>query len=85
MALTHQEDSIHKEDSIPQRGLQHPERSRMLFSHHSHSGQFCDHAENTLEEMVQAAIKHEFRVFALTEHAPRDRVEDLYPGEVCFG
>lgn len=28
----------------------------MTFSHHSHSGQFCAHAKNTLEEMVQSAI-----------------------------
>jgi len=54
----------------------------MPFSHHSHSGQFCGHATNTLEEMVQTAIGHKMTVFALTEHMPRDREEDLYPEEV---
>ncbi|KAI9774548.1 MAG: histidinolphosphatase [Geoglossum simile] len=54
----------------------------MTFSHHSHSGQFCLHAQNTLEEMVQAAISQKFRVFALTEHMPRDRHCDLYPEEI---
>ncbi|KAF2836067.1 histidinol phosphate phosphatase H [Patellaria atrata CBS 101060] len=52
----------------------------MPFSHHSHSGQFCAHAKNTLEEMVQAAISRGFETFALTEHIPRDN-DDLYPEE----
>ena len=52
----------------------------MPFSHHSHSGQFCAHAKNTLEEMVQAAIARRMRSFALTEHMPRHK-EDFYPEE----
>lgn len=52
----------------------------MPYSHHSHSGQFCGHAQNTLEEMVQTAIAKGFHVFSLTEHIPRPR-EDFYPGE----
>ena len=53
----------------------------MPFSHHSHSGQFCGHGENTLEEVVQAAIDKKMQVFALTEHMPREE-RDLYPEEV---
>jgi histidinol-phosphatase (PHP family) len=53
----------------------------MPFSHHSHSGQFCGHAVNTLEEMVQTAIAQKFHTFCLTEHIPRAK-EDLYPEEV---
>lgn len=53
----------------------------MPFSHHSHSGQFCSHGKNTLEEMVQGAIKRKMQVFALTEHMPREQ-GDLYPEEV---
>lgn len=56
----------------------------MPFSHHSHSGQFCKHAKGTLEEVVQEAIRQKFRVYGLTEHVPRYRVEDLYPEEVCI-
>ncbi|MCJ1302921.1 histidinolphosphatase [Hypocenomyce scalaris] len=56
----------------------------MPFSHHSHSGQFCGHAKNTLEEMVQTAITRKMQVFTLTEHMPRDQDEDLYPGEADF-
>ncbi|KAF2275663.1 histidinol phosphate phosphatase H [Westerdykella ornata] len=52
----------------------------MPFSHHSHSGQFCAHAENTLEEVVQQVISKGFRVLALTEHIYRPE-EDFYPEE----
>ncbi|KAF2673448.1 histidinol phosphatase [Microthyrium microscopicum] len=53
----------------------------MVYSHHSHSGQFCMHAKGNLEEMVQAAIARGMSTYALTEHMPRD-IEDLYPEEV---
>ena len=52
-------------------------------SHHSHSGQFCGHAQDNLEEVIQAAIARGFHSFALTEHIPRELV-DFYPEEVCF-
>ena len=52
----------------------------MPYSHHSHSGQFCGHAKDTLEEVVQTAINKGFHTFALTEHIPRP-YEDFYPGE----
>jgi histidinol-phosphatase (PHP family) len=52
----------------------------MPHSHHSHSGQFCSHATNTLEEMVQQAISLHMDTFALTEHIPRHD-SDLYPEE----
>lgn len=54
----------------------------MPFSHHSHSGQFCNHGENTLEEMVETAIERKMDVYCLTEHMPREQ-QDLYPEEVC--
>lgn len=54
----------------------------MPFSHHSHSGQFCPgHAKDSLEEVLQAAIRKKMRVFCLTEHMPRG-AEDFYPEEV---
>ncbi|KAH9868830.1 hypothetical protein J1614_007905 [Plenodomus biglobosus] len=52
----------------------------MPYSHHSHSGQFCGHAQNSLEEVVKTAIAKGFHTFALTEHVPRPR-EDFYPEE----
>lgn len=54
----------------------------MPFSHHSHSGQFCHHAEDSLEDIIQAAISKGMIVFALTEHIPRYHQEDLYPDEI---
>ncbi|KDE09183.1 histidinol-phosphatase (PHP family) [Microbotryum lychnidis-dioicae p1A1 Lamole] len=53
----------------------------MAISHHSHSGQFCLHANGTLEQVVQTAIAKGFTTFGLTEHVPRSRVQDLYPEE----
>ena len=54
----------------------------MPFSHHSHSGQFCGHAVDSLEDVVKRAVEMKMEVFALTEHMPRDQIEDLYPEEV---
>ncbi|WVQ71239.1 hypothetical protein IAR50_000764 [Cryptococcus sp. DSM 104548] len=53
----------------------------MPHSHHSHSGQFCRHAKDTLKDVVLEAIRQGFEVFGLSEHAPRYRVEDLFPEE----
>ncbi|CUS10819.1 unnamed protein product [Tuber aestivum] len=55
----------------------------MPFSHHSHSGQFCLHAQDDLEQMILAAIGKGMIVFSLTEHMPRDCLEDLYPEETA--
>ncbi|KAL8854936.1 MAG: hypothetical protein Q9221_000132 [Calogaya cf. arnoldii] len=52
----------------------------MPFSHHSHSGQFCAHAKDTLEDVVKAAIAKNMHILALTEHMPREQ-QDLYPEE----
>ncbi|TIA91267.1 hypothetical protein E3P99_01166 [Wallemia hederae] len=53
----------------------------MPFSHHSHSGEFCRHAKGTLDQVVRSAVDKQFRLFGLSEHAPRYRTEDLYPEE----
>lgn len=57
-------------------------KDQMPFSHHSHSGEFCGHGENRLEEVLLQAIARKMDVFAMTEHMPR-REQDLYPEEVC--
>lgn len=54
----------------------------VMFSHHSHSGQFCAHAKGSLEDVVLEAIRQGFTTYALTEHMPRYRADDLYPEEV---
>eukprot|EP00730_Choanoeca_flexa_P013331 TRINITY_DN5205_c0_g1_i2.p1 TRINITY_DN5205_c0_g1~~TRINITY_DN5205_c0_g1_i2.p1 ORF type:complete len:294 (+),score=58.67 TRINITY_DN5205_c0_g1_i2:69-950(+) len=56
-----------------------------MWSFHSHSGQFCKHAANTLEEMIQQAIDLGFTHYGLSEHMPRHRQCDLYPEELELG
>lgn len=53
-----------------------------MWSHHSHSGQFCAHARGTLEEVVTEAIRAGFSHYGLSEHVPRYQLDDLYPEEV---
>ena len=56
------------------------------FSYHGgHSGEFCDHAKSTLEEVVDTAIARGFTHYGLSEHCPRYREADLYPGEEAVG
>ena len=38
--------------------------------HGGHSGQYCCHAEDTLEEIVLAYIEHGYTWVGLTEHMP---------------
>ncbi len=57
----------------------------MAFTMHSHSGQFCDHAQDTLEAVVQRAVAVGFTTMGLTEHMPRTAVSDLYPEELSGG
>ena len=52
----------------------------MPFSHHSHSGEFCGHASNSLEEVVKATIEKGMTTFCMTEHIHREWI-DFYPGE----
>lgn len=49
--------------------------------HGGHSGQFCNHAKDTLEEVVQAYIAQGFAWVGLTEHMPPSGEEFLYPEE----
>jgi histidinol-phosphatase (PHP family) len=49
--------------------------------HGGHSGQYCNHALNTLEEMVQAYIAKGFSWVGLTEHMPPADDALLYPEE----
>ncbi|KAL8829727.1 MAG: hypothetical protein Q9170_006046 [Blastenia crenularia] len=56
----------------------------MPYSHHSHSGQYCAHARDNLEDVIKAAIEKNMQIFALTEHMPREQ-RDLYPEEIEAG
>ncbi|WFD45051.1 histidinol-phosphatase [Malassezia psittaci] len=52
-----------------------------MHSHHSHSGEFCEHARCSLDEVVAQAHKLHFSHFHLSEHIPREFDHHLYPEE----
>lgn len=49
--------------------------------HGGHSGEFCRHASGSLAEVLESAVARGFGVYGVSEHAPRERVEDLYSDE----
>jgi histidinol-phosphatase (PHP family) len=49
--------------------------------HGGHSGQFCNHATGSLEEIVQFYIAKEFPWVGITEHTPAISDELLYPDQ----
>lgn len=53
--------------------------------HGGHSGEFCDHAEGTLREVLDAAVAAGFTVYGVSEHAPRDEDRFLYIHERELG
>ena len=53
--------------------------------HGGHSGQFCCHARDTLEAVVQAYIDKGFAWVGLTEHMPLPADRFLYPEERAAG
>lgn len=53
--------------------------------HGGHSGEFCDHAEGQLRELLQAAVEAGYRTFGVSEHAPRSAERFLYPNERALG
>ena len=53
--------------------------------HGGHSGQFCHHGKNTLEEIVLAYIDQGFSWVGITEHIPPAAPSWLYPDEVEAG
>jgi histidinol-phosphatase (PHP family) len=53
--------------------------------HGGHSGQFCNHAHDSLEAIVQAYIEQQFTWVGLTEHMPPPDDRFLYPEEKQAG
>ncbi len=53
--------------------------------HGGHSGQFCHHATDTLEEIIQQYIVKQFPWVGITEHAPGLSQELLYPDQQAAG
>jgi len=53
--------------------------------HGGHSGQFCSHAENTLEEVILAYIRHGYAWVGISEHAPGLAQHLLYTDQQNLG
>jgi histidinol-phosphatase (PHP family) len=53
--------------------------------HGGHSGQFCNHATGTLEEIILRYIELGFPWVGITEHAPGISHELLYPDQQAAG
>lgn len=52
--------------------------------HGGHSREFCDHAQSPLREVLEAAIQVGYRIFGVTEHAPRIEERFLYRNEIAL-
>ncbi len=53
--------------------------------HGGHSGQFCSHAADTLEEIIQLYIEKQFSWVGITEHTPTISEDLLYPEQIAAG
>lgn len=53
--------------------------------HGGHSGQFCNHATDALEEIIQQYISKQFPWVGITEHVPAISAELLYPDQKKAG
>ena len=60
--------------------------SRKLVSiHGGHSGEFCCHAKDTLEEIIASYAGKRFHWVGITEHIPPIEDRFMYPEEVAAG
>ncbi len=55
--------------------------SKRVSIHGGHSGEFCHHAVDSLEEIVQTYIENRFSWVGITEHAPPVNDDLRYPDE----
>lgn len=54
------------------------EKPHLVSVHGGHSGQFCNHASDTLEEIIKRYIEKQFSWVGITEHTPVIIEESLY-------
>ena len=52
--------------------------NRRVSIHGGHSGQFCSHAQGTLEEVIQAYMALDFEWVGITEHLPPTEDQFMY-------
>lgn len=60
-------------------------KAQYVSVHGGHSGQFCHHAKDSLEEIILAYISHGFPWVGITEHTPGITQELLYPDQQDAG
>jgi histidinol-phosphatase (PHP family) len=60
-------------------------KAQYVSVHGGHSGEFCHHAKDSLEEIVQSYITHGFSWVGITEHTPGISQELLYPDQLAAG
>lgn len=60
-------------------------KAQYVSVHGGHSGEFCNHAKDTLEEVILAYIHHGFSWVGITEHVPGISQELLYPDQQALG
>lgn len=61
------------------------EKIELVSIHGGHSGQFCNHAQDTLEDIVKAYIDLGFSWVGITEHMPPISDDFLYEEEIEAG
>lgn len=59
--------------------------SRYVSVHGGHSGQFCDHATDDLEDIIKRYIELNFSWIGITEHTPAISTALLDPGQIELG
>ena len=59
--------------------------SWMASLHGGHCGEFCEHAQGTLQEVLDTAVEVGFRTYGLSEHAPRYEQGHIYDSERAKG
>ena len=61
------------------------EKIRYVSAHGGHSGEFCDHARDTLENIIKKYIELDFEWVGITEHMPPPTDAQRYPDEIEKG
>ncbi len=57
----------------------------LISLHGGHSGDFCQHATNSLEEILQAYVDKGYAIVGITEHMPPPDNRFRYPDETAAG
>ncbi len=65
--------------------MSHMDQSALVSIHGGHSGEFCNHAKDSLEDMIRAYIEKGFSWIGIAEHMPPASDRFRYPEEKAAG